>query len=375
MPLEVALDEAWKRAFRQALLEWFRLHRRDLPWRRTRDPYAIWVAEIMLQQTQVATVIPYYQRFLARFPTLQRLAEASSEEVLKLWEGLGYYSRARHLHEAAKRVVREFGGQLPQTVDRLRELPGVGRYTAGAVASLAFNQPVPVVDGNVTRVLARLFWLKGNLRKPAAQNLLWRLTQELVDPEQPGDFNQAIMELGATVCLPAEPECGGCPVSRWCEAFRRGEPDALPEPGSLKRRVQRTDISALIWNGEAVLIGKRREQGLWGGLWEFPRVQRQGREDLAEGACRAAQQTLGVAVEPITVLAQVKHQVTYHAIRLVGYLCRYRSGEPQSILYEEWRWVPPDAFQAYPMSAPQRRLAQALQEQRHLQQKSLFELL
>jgi A/G-specific adenine glycosylase len=237
---QASLDEAWVRELRRALLAWFAAHQRPTPWRNNPDPYRVWVAEVMLQQTQTATVVPYYERFMARFPTVQALADAPLEEVLRYWEGLGYYARARSLHRAAQQIAQN-GGQLPATADRLRELPGIGAYTAGAIASIAFGQPTPVVDGNVTRVLARLLWLKGDLKAHAAQKRLWQLAQELVDPQQPGAFNQAVMELGSTVCLPKQPRCGACPVSHLCAAYQRGQPTAVPEPS------RRTATQARAW--------------------------------------------------------------------------------------------------------------------------------
>ncbi|MCS7300931.1 MAG: A/G-specific adenine glycosylase, partial [Fimbriimonadales bacterium] len=220
-PTEIALDAEWVSELRRALLRWFEAHKRPTPWRDNPDPYRVWVSEVMLQQTQTATVIPYFERFIARFPDVQALADAPLEEVLRYWEGLGYYARARNLHKAARMIVQN-GGRLPATADRLRELPGIGAYTAGAIASIAFGQPTPVVDGNVIRVLARLLWLKGDLKAAPAQKQLWRISEQLIDPQRPGDFNQAIMELGSTVCTPTQPRCSECPVSHLCAAYQRG---------------------------------------------------------------------------------------------------------------------------------------------------------
>ena len=207
---------------RTALLAWYRAHRRDLPWRRTRDPYAIWISEAMLQQTRVETVIPYWERFLARFPDVEALATADADDVIACWAGLGYYSRARNLHRAAQIVVERHAGRLPADVELLRELPGVGRYTAGAVASIAFDRPAPIVDGNVARVLARLFGIAADVRSRAVQERLWREAEELARGEDPGALNQALMELGAMVCTPRAPRCADCPWSRRCAAFAHG---------------------------------------------------------------------------------------------------------------------------------------------------------
>ena len=213
---------------RTLLLEWYRRERRDLPWRRTRDPYAIWISESMLQQTRTETVIPYYERFLDRFPDVDTLADAELDDVLGAWAGLGYYSRARRLHAAARVVADEFGGRLPEDAETLRTLPGVGRYTAGAVASIAFDREEPVVDGNVARVLSRLRGIRDDLKRPAVIRRLWEEASALARGPHPGDLNQALMELGATVCVPRTPRCAGCPLTRRCDARRRGDAATLP---------------------------------------------------------------------------------------------------------------------------------------------------
>ena len=211
-----------------ALLGWYDANKRAMPWRRTKDPYRIWLSEVMLQQTTVATVIGYFERFLERFPDVRALARADEAAVLRLWAGLGYYSRARNLHRAAKAVVEEHAGRFPRTLQGLRSLPGVGRYTAAAVASIAFGLPAELVDGNVIRVYARLFALRGDPRSPALQEKVWTLAAEHLDHGRPGDWNQALMELGATVCSPVGPECGRCPLSKSCLARKRGLQDSIP---------------------------------------------------------------------------------------------------------------------------------------------------
>lgn len=354
------LEPDWIAEVRQRLLAWFRAAHRPLPWRTTHDPYHIWVSEIMLQQTQTATVIPYYERFIQRFPTVQALAEAPLDEVLRYWEGLGYYARARHLHQAAQLVVQQ-GGQLPREANRLRELPGIGAYTAGAIASLAFNQPEPVVDGNVTRVLARLLWLKGNLKTSRAQRTLWELARQLLDPDEPGMFNQALMELGSTLCTSSQPRCAECPLQSLCAAYQRGEPTSLPEPTPARPSVQVVDVSALIWREGQLLLAQRPSNGLWGGLWEFPRATRDGRETLETVAHRAAQK-VGIEAEPVRLLGHVKHTVTYHSVRLYGYLCLFQGGEAASAEYTTLRWLVLDELNTYPLAAPQRRLAKMLLE-------------
>jgi A/G-specific adenine glycosylase len=226
---------------RRRLLDWYGRSRRDLPWRRVRDPYAIWVSEVMLQQTRVATVIPYYERFLARFPTLTALARAEESEVLAAWQGLGYYRRARALHRGARAVAADHGGSLPRDLEGLRAIPGIGPYTAGAIASIAFDTPAPVVDGNVTRVLCRLYALGGDPAKNPLRAELWRRAAQLVPAARASDFNQALMELGATVCTPRAPRCDECPLRRACLARSHGSAEALPEK---KRRLPTVAVRA-----------------------------------------------------------------------------------------------------------------------------------
>jgi A/G-specific adenine glycosylase len=255
---------------RSRLLTWFARHQRELPWRKTADPYAIWISEVMLQQTQVATVIPYYRRFLERFPTVRALAKAQLPDVLGLWKGLGYYSRARNLHRAAQQLAAEHGGALPSTAEALHELPGFGRYTAGAVASIAFGEEAPLVDGNVARVLSRLYAVEGAPGEKAREAKLWALAGELVKGPKPGDLNQALMELGATVCLPKAPLCLLCPVSSECTALKEGRVDQLPAARFRAPRKALELSLGVCRKGQKVLLARRPDGGLFGGLWELP---------------------------------------------------------------------------------------------------------
>jgi A/G-specific adenine glycosylase len=253
----------------------FRSVRRDLPWRRSRDPYAIWVSEIMLQQTRVAAVVPYYERWMARFPTVTALAEAPLDDVLAAWAGLGYYSRARNLHRGAREIVARHGGALPASAAALRALPGIGPYTAGAIASIAFALPEPLVDGNVARVLARLYAIDLDIKSSAASRTLWRLAAELVPGDAPGDFNQGLMELGATVCTPLGPACLLCPLAGLCRARAQGREHELPRMPARKRPHELPLIDATaLWierRGE-LLLARRTPDGLYGGLWELPQT-------------------------------------------------------------------------------------------------------
>ncbi|MBI4395287.1 MAG: A/G-specific adenine glycosylase, partial [Candidatus Omnitrophica bacterium] len=214
--------------FQKKLTQWFSKHQRPLPWRVHGSPYRIFIVEVMLQQTQIKTVLPYYERWLKTFPTIQALAEAPLDQVLKVWEGLGYYTRARNLHKAAQMIVEKFGGEIPNDLETLQSLPGIGRYTAGAIASIAFQKPVPLVDGNVARVFSRIFYFRKDVAKPETQNMLYALAEKLVPKEKPGIFNQAVMELGSLICIPETPKCSICPVKSLCLAFRKGDPSKLP---------------------------------------------------------------------------------------------------------------------------------------------------
>jgi A/G-specific adenine glycosylase len=263
-------------------LRWFDANRRDLPWRRTRDPYAIWISEVMLQQTQVSRVVDYWQRFLARFPTAHALAEAALDDVLAAWSGLGYYSRARNLHRAAQLLVAEHDGRLPASSEELSTLPGFGRYTSGAVASIAFGEETPVVDGNVARVLCRLE-ADGSAPGDAAREArLWKQAGELVQGERPGDLNQALMELGATVCRPSSPSCEVCPWTRDCAAHARGLENQIPPPRARAKRAAMRVSAALCARGGRILLTKRPSRGLFGGLWELPSVEGGDAEPLLE---------------------------------------------------------------------------------------------
>ncbi len=256
--------------FQHLLLSWFRRSARDLPWRRTKDPYKIWVSEIMLQQTQVVTVIPYYQKWIKRFPSVESLARAPLSEVMKYWAGLGYYRRVRMLHEGAKKIVKKYGGQVPNDVHALMKLPGIGRYTAGAIASIAFGISAPILDGNVIRILTRIFAIKKDIQKPETKRQLWELSSVLVPNKNPGAFNEAMMELGATVCLPENPSCGKCPVSKMCRAHLKGKETAYPVNSKDHRLEKLTNVALiLIWDGK-VLLQKQPAGGRWGGLWMFP---------------------------------------------------------------------------------------------------------
>jgi A/G-specific adenine glycosylase len=294
---------------RSRLLTWYDLHRRDLPWRRPpeeADAYRTWISEVMLQQTRVDTVIPYFNRWLQRFPTLESLAAAPLDDVLKAWEGLGYYGRARRLHHAVREVVQRYGGEVPSDVDDFRRLPGVGRYTAGAVMSIAFGKEEPVVDGNVRRVFARL----GDVATPS-DNDLWKVAGDLVRGERPADLNQAIMDLGATICLPRAPRCHLCPLTDLCVARAAGSQLSRPFRPPPRLLPIEYHAVAIVPREGRFLLNRRPTTGRLGGLWEFPGIELRDGEDLATGACRAAAECAGVEVQPRRRVGTVRHAFSH----------------------------------------------------------------
>jgi A/G-specific adenine glycosylase len=311
-------------AFRKQLLRWFRANRRVHPWRRDRDPYRVWLAEVMLQQTRIAAVIPYYDNFLRHFPEVRALAQASEQDVLRHLAGLGYYSRARNLHRAAKEIVERHGGEFPRDFDAVLKLPGIGRYTAAAVLSIAYGAPYAVLDGNVARVLARLGAIRGDLRAPRQWQQLAGTSQELLAVQSAGDWNQAMMELGETICTPKSPNCEACPVSGCCVALKRGLVDEIPAPRKKRAPVrQRIDAAVLLdKRGRTLLV---RDPGahddvLFSRMWQFPAVQTAG-NDGAELA-KHLRDKYGFAPIALTELALAKHCVTFRNITLAPFLAR-----------------------------------------------------
>ncbi|MBI2424954.1 MAG: A/G-specific adenine glycosylase [Candidatus Hydrogenedentes bacterium] len=334
-------------AIRKALLKWFLEEARDLPWRRTTDPYRVWLSEIMLQQTRVDQGLPYYERFLAALPTVHDLARAPEDQVMKLWEGLGYYTRARNLHKAAKTVVERHGGKLPENADSLQLLPGIGKYTAGAIASIAFGERAPVVDGNVKRVLARLFDIDRSIDESATEAELWSLAENLVPRKAPGDFNQAMMELGARICTPKKPDCAGCPVQRYCRAWAEGTVAKRPVRKVKKRVPHKEIVVAVIQQDGKYLLGKRPPEGMLGGLWEFPGGKLEKGESHEQALARECREELGVTVKVGGLVASVKHAYTHFKVTLNVYRCTMQRGTPKSRVHTELRWVAPGDFAHY----------------------------
>lgn len=333
-----------QRRLRAAILRWYLKHRRDLPWRSTRDPYAIWVSEIMLQQTRVETVIPYYRRFLERFPTVHSLAKASAPDVLALWSGLGYYGRARNLHDAAAMLVREHAGCLPEETAALRRLPGIGEYTAAAITSVAFGRPAAAVDGNVIRVLARIHGLRGRRNSSALRRRVSAIADRFAAGPRPGDWTQALMELGATVCLPREPLCGRCPARAACVARRGGQADRYPEaaPAATPGQERRVILLARR-NGRFLLVPDPADGGV---VWTLPTATARG--DGARAA-RSLARRYGQGGELRGPVAQFRHRTYSHDICFEVWENDSRGGSEASAT---GRWTAPNAIQKLPVRAP-----------------------
>lgn len=347
----------WNSRTVRQLLAWYARHKRDLPWRRdARDPYRVWIAETLLQQTQTATVIPYYERFLARFPRVRALASASLDEVLKVWEGAGYYARARNLHRAAQEIVTRFGGEIPSTVEELMTLPGIGRYTAGAIASIAFGRDVPVVDGNVTRVLCRYFKITADPKSARTQNALWQRAEKLLPRGRAGDFNQALMELGATVCTPRAPRCDACPLARGCQARRLKMQDRLPAKRAKKKVPHYEIVVGIIWKRGKILIAQRPVEKLLGGLWEFPGGKRERNETRENCVARETREELGIEIAVGKKMATIHHAYSHFKITLHAFECRWVRGRPRALGCAAWKWVAPRELSQYAFPAANRKI-------------------
>lgn len=341
----------------EELLGWYTSRRRDLPWRRTRDPYAIWVAEVMLQQTRVETVVPYYRRWMERYPDLRRLARSTEGEVLAAWEGLGYYRRALQLRRAAQVIVEEHGGRLPKTADGLRCLPGVGPYTAAAIAAIAFGQDEIAVDGNLRRVLARLMDLETDVRSPAGERQLVRWARRHLPSGKASEFNQALMDLGAMVCLPRQPRCDVCPLRRHCQARRRGVQAERPVRRTRPPSPRRIATAAVIRRSGRVLIGRRPEGGLLGGLWEFPGGKCRRGESLTACLRRELREELEIEVAVGDSLGVFDHAYTHFRVRVHAFECRILGGSLRAAEHTAIRWPRPSALGRYPMGKVARRIA------------------
>jgi A/G-specific adenine glycosylase len=347
-------------SFSQVLLTWYRQNARQLPWRGEVTPYATWISEIMLQQTRVDTVIPYFQKWLTSFPTLSSLAYSDEQSVLNAWEGLGYYSRARSLLKAAKIVEENFHGQIPSTRAELEKLPGLGRYTAAAIASIAFGQDEVVLDGNVKRVLSRVFNLDTAADTPAGESILWQKAEELLPHGSAGDYNQAVMDLGATICTPRSPLCAACPVASLCLARELGLQEDLPVM-TLKKPIPHYIVAAAVLHRQdTLLIQRRPSKGLLGGLWEFPGGKLEEGETPVQALEREIREELAVSIEVGEKLGQYRHAYTHFRVTLSAYHARITGGEPQALSASELAWVPPQQLIDYPMGKIDRMISNDL---------------
>jgi len=359
---------------RTGLLAWYEVEARDLPWRQTEDPYAIWVSEIMLQQTRVETVLPYYERFLDRFPTVDALASATIDEILKAWEGLGYYRRVHHLHRAAKIVVEEHGGQVPRSVEKLRPLPGIGPYTAAAIASIAFGRDEPVLDGNVARVLARLFCVPGDPARAAARKRLREAAERLLPRREASRFNQALMDLGARICRPRSPRCHACPIASQCDAHHTGQEVLYPQKRARKAVPHVEVVAGIVWSGEPfaddarLLIARRNDDDMLGGLWEFAGGRVEEGETREAALVRELHEELAIDVQVIGPFMQLDHAYTHFRITLHAYHCRHTGGQPQAVDCADWAWVKADELDAYAFPTADRRILAALAQGAHPRQ-------
>lgn len=359
---ELYLADRERKAFRRALSCWYQQEQRRLPWRQTRDPYRIWVSEIMLQQTQVNTVIAYYHRFLQRFPDIFALAAADLQDVLKCWEGLGYYSRARNFHRAARELAAENGGRVPEQWSHFRRLPGVGDYIAAAVLSIAYDRPYPVVDGNVKRVLARVFELALPVNRAGSYKTFLNGARLVFDKSAPELFNQAMMELGALVCKLRQPLCEACPVQKWCRARQRDTVAAYPVRATARPVPQYRMAIGVVIKDRRFLIVQRPLDQLLGGLWEFPGGRRLP-EESAESACaRNVRETVGLDVAVVSRLTGIRHAYTHFRIVADIFVCRYNGGRVRRDGPIAHRWVGVRALERYPFPGSHHKFMPALMD-------------
>jgi len=345
-------DLELRKKIQKKLLRWFKKNGRGLPWRKTQDPYAIWISEIMLQQTQVSTVIPYYQKFLRTFPTIRHLAKANLSKVLKAWEGLGYYSRARNLHRAAQIVSSHFRGKVPDNLQDLLSLPGVGRSTAGAILSLAYNKEAPILDGNAKRVFSRLFAISSNPVKSKTEGLLWQISESLIPKGHSNSFNQALMDLGSVICTPKDPRCPWCPLHNLCQGYLSRKPESYP-PRTIKKLIPRiTAVSVVIEKDKKVLLNQRPTRGLLGGLWEFPNWKIEERRRLM--LRNHIKKEMGMNVEVKELIGTFRQTFSHFKLTLHVYHCQTINGKGKG------RWIPIQNLHLLPMSRTHRRIAETV---------------
>jgi A/G-specific adenine glycosylase len=357
-----AFTSQWKQSFRRRLLAWFAKHKRDLPWRKSQDPYRIWVSEVMLQQTTVKMAEPHFVRFLKTFPTVKHLAAADESQVLRMWEGLGYYRRARAMHAAAKQIVALHGGKLPRDLAELQTLPGIGRYTAGAIASMAYDLRAPILETNTVRVLARLLAYPDDTTKSAGQKILWSAAEEILPQSNIAHFNQAMMELGSLVCTPANPKCDVCPVTTLCGAFAAGVQHEIPKLAVKQKITAIREASVVVNKNGHILVRQRGAEERWAGMWDFPRFEITGEGPLFvrdEIITKLRTQT-GITARPGNVITTLKHGVTRFRITLDCYAAEYVAGRAGA--EKSTRWVRPAELGELPLSVTARKLANLIRQ-------------
>jgi A/G-specific adenine glycosylase len=363
-----AFTAAQKQRLRRRLLAWYADHARDLPWRRSREPYRVWVSEIMLQQTQVATVRDYFNRFIAAFPTVNELAAADEQKVLRLWEGLGYYRRARQLHAAAKRIVADHASHFPQSVDQLQSLPGIGRYTAGAIASIAFGLRAPILEANTTRLLTRLIAYRDDPLKATGQRLLWQTATDILPRANVAEFNQALMELGSLICTPLEPKCDQCPLTTVCRAYATDLQHTIPRAKTKQRLTDLREVAVVIHKSGRVLMRQCAAGERWAGLWDFPRfpIESEGPLFAEKEIIAKVREQTGITCRLGPLQKTIKHGVTRYRITLDCYRATFISGRPQKNSVAEVRWVASTELADLPLSTTGRKMVDSFSSPRHI---------
>lgn len=346
--VEINVTLSVKKRLGKLLLDWYDENKRDLPWRKTKDPYRIWISEMMLQQTRVEQVIPYYNRFLKKFPDIQTLANSALDDILKTWEGLGYYRRARYIHESARIMVSKYDGKIPKNYTELKELPGFGPYTCGSVLSIAYNQPYPAIDGNVVRFMARFFKIESDIKLGQTKKQIEKIVLNLLPQDRVSHFNQALMEMGATVCTPIRPDCENCCCRKLCRAYNETPNPARIPKSKIKSKKKHFHIAAgIVKKGHCVLISKRPGNVILGNLWEFPGGRKENNESLKETCVRELHAKTGIKVKVEKVLGSFKHHYSHYSITIHFFICKYVSG---AIKTHTMKWVKPQDMDTYAFS-------------------------
>ncbi len=361
METETKLAELPKQEFNHQLLAWFQDHKREMPWRGEKDPYKIWISEIMLQQTRVDQAWPYFERFMKLFPSVHDLASANQQQVLKAWEGLGYYSRARNLHAASKTIVNKFNGKFPESYDEVISLKGIGPYTAAAITSIAFDQPNAVVDGNVIRLVTRYYGIEDDIRSTRTIKQVQELVDQLISEEHPAEFNQAMMELGSIVCSPTNPDCLNCPIQAGCIATKTAKTDVIPYKSPAKKKPHKHIGVGIIEREDGkVLIALRPEDAMLGGLWEFPGGKQEDGETIQQTVERELKEELGVQVHAYKEFMNLKHVYSHFSITLHAFNCKLISGTPKPKSSQEIKWVHCSELEQYPFPKANKILTERL---------------